>query len=879
VNRDLQYIITGFSALVIAGLLLIFVFLPPEDEPPIPIQPIGEEITDSPDEEEEESPTVPLNFTEGGRDRLHIYDNITAAIDNGSSGSVQSNGGQGSGGSGGGGGGGASRDRTPPTVTGIFSRPADTGDGWYTHPFKVTWVGEDARSGIDFCDPPTDYSGPDGSSIILEGHCTDRAGNVGTGHVTFNYNATRFVPLLSYNLVLSSDTINVGSDMTATATTNDTSITQVVFSWKDPSNSTAASNVKTVTLGSVRTAIDIFTVPNVNGLWTIDAHFKNGTGNEVAALTKTFTVVSPAINYTYSLTLDRENVKINNPILATAGTNDSSITEVVFVWSDPETSTRASHVQPLSPVGAAQDSFIPDELGEWKVDARFNNATHADVAIKSKLFIVTSDGNGGGGNQPPVAVDDAATTLEDVPVIISVLANDSDPDGDSLSISSSTQAGNGSVTKNLDGTITYTPMTNYIGPDSFTYRISDGSLESNTATVTITITPVDGDNHPPTANAGLDQTVNEQSFVSLSGSATDVDNDDLEFSWSQISGQAVILTGANTLTPSFTAASINHTGPTSLQLSLTFELVVEDEKGARASDTVVITVNDVNKIPVADAGIDQRVNERTLVQLSGLGSSDPDGNELTFNWKQTAGISVVLTDANTATPSFKSPAVTEKAVLTFELFVSDGFGGNSTDSVNIKVLNVTGGGDDDDCDGGGKDDKHKHGDIHKHKPMDDDKHKHGDIHKHKDKGGNDDECNGGGNDHDKDKDDKKKDMDDKDKTKDKKDKANGGDDKKSNDNSNGKEKEKDKVKEDKEKGKDDKKSGEKDKDNGHDNGNDKGASDKNKAKDKGGNDKEDDAKGGSNNEDKGDSRDDHGDDKNGDKPKEKHKDDDRDRKK
>src|SRR5262249_6905513 len=58
-------------------------------------------------------------------------------------------------------------------------------------------------------------------------------------------------------------------------------------------------------------------------------------------------------------------------------------------------------------------------------------------------------------NHPPVAVDDNAITSAVTPVTVAVLANDSDPDGDSLSIRSFTQASHGTVTKNLDNTLTY----------------------------------------------------------------------------------------------------------------------------------------------------------------------------------------------------------------------------------------------------------------------------------------------------------------------------------------------------------------------------------------------------------------------------------------
>jgi len=92
-------------------------------------------------------------------------------------------------------------------------------------------------------------------------------------------------------------------------------------------------------------------------------------------------------------------------------------------------------------------------------------------------------------NDPPVATDDSATTLQDTPVIVAVLANDTDQDGDTLTIIALTQGSNGTVSDNGNGTVTYTPNIGFNGSDSFTYTISDGNGGLATATVGITVTP------------------------------------------------------------------------------------------------------------------------------------------------------------------------------------------------------------------------------------------------------------------------------------------------------------------------------------------------------------------------------------------------------
>jgi len=118
--------------------------------------------------------------------------------------------------------------------------------------------------------------------------------------------------------------------------------------------------------------------------------------------------------------------------------------------------------------------------------------------------LVSNDGNNGSAtlnvapsNSPPVAADDSAVVDEGSSAnVIDVLANDSDPDGDTLTITAVTQGAHGSVVNN--GTsVSYTPAPAFFGTDSFTYTIDDGNGNTATATVHVTVNHV---NHPPHAN-------------------------------------------------------------------------------------------------------------------------------------------------------------------------------------------------------------------------------------------------------------------------------------------------------------------------------------------------------------------------------------------
>ncbi len=110
---------------------------------------------------------------------------------------------------------------------------------------------------------------------------------------------------------------------------------------------------------------------------------------------------------------------------------------------------------------------------------------------------------------------------------------------------------------------------------------------------------------------------------------------------------------------------------------------------ATSSSAKLTVVKPPNQKPTANAGSDQTVNEGDTVNLHGSGS-DPDGTVQSYSWTQTAGTSVTLSGASSATPSFTAPDVgADGETLTFALTVTDNDGGTSTaDNVDVTVDNV-----------------------------------------------------------------------------------------------------------------------------------------------------------------------------------------------
>ncbi|HEX5121880.1 MAG TPA: Ig-like domain-containing protein [Rhodanobacteraceae bacterium] len=276
-------------------------------------------------------------------------------------------------------------------------------------------------------------------------------------------------------------------------------------------------------------------------------------------------------------------------------------------------------------------------------------------------------------NRPPVAANDAATTPFATPVTIAVLANDSDPDGNPLSISTVTAPAHGTAT--ISGTsIVYTPAAGYSGPDTFNYTISDGRGGSATASVAVTVTPQP--NRPPVAvNDTATTLVGQPVVIAVLANDSDPDGDPLTI--------VGVTTPANG-TVSATATNVTYTPALRFTGTDTFTYTIDDGRGGTATATVTVTVGAAPNRPPVAVNDTATTTIATPVTINVIANdSDPDGDPLTVQsvTTPTVGTAAIVNNEVVYTPTPTGAGGT----ATFDYTINDGRGGTATATVTVTV--------------------------------------------------------------------------------------------------------------------------------------------------------------------------------------------------
>lgn len=256
-------------------------------------------------------------------------------------------------------------------------------------------------------------------------------------------------------------------------------------------------------------------------------------------------------------------------------------------------------------------------LVSWSVGAGYEGS--------HQITIIVVDDMGGSSSQPytlvvtnpnvpPVAQDQSLSLAEDTSISIPLAATDAD--GDALSYTMVGTPNHGVLTSSGLDTLIYTPSANFNGSDSFTFFANDGQLISNSATVFLTVTPV---NDPPVIMSTALLTAQENIAYSTTVTATDIDGDALTYSL--VSGPIGMVINSAT-------GFIDWLPGLDMSGDHSVTVAVSDGQGGSDTDSFVITVANTNQAPQALPDV-ALVDEDSSVTIT-LNGSDPDNDLLTY---------------------------------------------------------------------------------------------------------------------------------------------------------------------------------------------------------------------------------------------------------
>ncbi|MBI1317628.1 MAG: PKD domain-containing protein [Candidatus Hydrogenedens sp.] len=339
---------------------------------------------------------------------------------------------------------------------------------------------------------------------------------------------------------------------------------------------------------------------------------------------------------------------------------------LTFTWSLVTRPAGSNAI--LQTPNRANASFVVDRQGDYVVQLRVSDGISTSI---DEVNIATS-------NRAPTA-DAGVPQSAQVGATVQLDGRNSfDPDGDTLSFLwrlISQPAGSKAALANPTS-----PAPSFVidvaGNYSVRLVVNDGSLTSEESIVTIST-----NNTPPVARAGNNQSAKVGDLVTLNGSqSSDADADQLLFVWrfrARPGGSVATLSNPNAVSPTFT---VDQPG------TYTVELTVFDGKSTSSPSSV--TVSTENSVPIANAGSNKSAKVGDTVNLDGTGSSDPDGDDLTFSWSISQlprGSTASLSGADTARPSL---TVDRQGDFQIRLVVSDGTATSAPATVIVTTGNT-----------------------------------------------------------------------------------------------------------------------------------------------------------------------------------------------
>ncbi|MBE3821544.1 tandem-95 repeat protein, partial [Vibrio parahaemolyticus] len=289
-------------------------------------------------------------------------------------------------------------------------------------------------------------------------------------------------------------------------------------------------------------------------------------------------------------------------------------------------------------------------------------------------------------NDAPVAKDDIATTQEDTAVTIDVLSNDTDVDGDKLSIQSATVPEAQGKVEIVDGKLVFTPAENFNGDAEITYTVTDGQL-TDEAKVTVTVNPV---NDAPTIKVDAVESITEDAVsidtvvAALTVRDTDTPEDQLAVSLENNSNGYFVLVGDEV---KLTQAGVDAVNNDELNLKdLTISASVSDGVNPTASDSDSLIVNRVNDAPtVENAIVDQELSEDFATYTIDLNDAFKDSDSA-LNFSVFGNSNVLVSIENGIATISPTADWNGSEILTFT--ATDPSGESVSQTVNFTVTPV-----------------------------------------------------------------------------------------------------------------------------------------------------------------------------------------------
>ncbi|HGF3750333.1 TPA: tandem-95 repeat protein, partial [Vibrio parahaemolyticus] len=318
--------------------------------------------------------------------------------------------------------------------------------------------------------------------------------------------------------------------------------------------------------------------------------------------------------------------------------------------------------------------------------------TDGDLTDEAKVTVTVTP-----VNDSPVAVDDTTSIQEDTAVTIDVLTNDTDVDGDKLSIESASVPKEQGTVEVVDGKLVFTPVENFNGHAEITYTVTDGQL-TDEAKVTVTVNPV---NDAPTIKVDAVESITEDAVstdtvvATLTVRDTDTPEDQLTVSLENNSNGYFVLVGDEV---KLTQAGVDAVNNDELNLKgLTISASVSDGVNPTASDSDSLIVNRVNdaptiKVDAVESITEDAVSTDTVVATLTVRDTDTPEDQLTVSLENNSNGYFVLVGNEVKLTQAGVDAVNNDELnlkdLTISASVSDGVNPTANDSDSLIVNRV-----------------------------------------------------------------------------------------------------------------------------------------------------------------------------------------------